>query len=118
MTTQLSKADQFASTVAIDLRRAENANVDAAMQLTESISNTLAGRREAGLSTIVGTRALVAASRALHITMEAGAELATAHTLAQRDAKRMGLIYDDLIPTEPKPDDERPPVPTGRLTEA
>lgn len=112
--TKSQKADQFASTVAVDLRRSEHANDDATMQLAESIANALAGRRSAGLSSLCGQRAIAAASKALHTMAEAGVELANAHGLAQRDAKRMGLIYTDLIPTEPKPDDERPPVPTGR----
>ncbi len=112
--TRTTEADQFASAAALDLRRSEHANDAAAMQLAESIANTLAGRRAAGLSSTVGQSAIVAASKALLTMAEAGAELGRAHALAQRDAKRMGLIYTNLIPTEPKSNDERRPTPTGR----
>lgn len=116
--TKPNKADEFASTVALDLRKSEHLIDDTSMQLAESIANSLAGRRSAGLSSLCGQRAIAAASKALHTLTEAGVELAAAHSLAQRDAKRMGLNYSSLIPTEPKPDDERPAMQSGRLAAA
>lgn len=116
--TTLSPADQYASEVALDIRQSEALIGDTTIKLADMLSAAVAGRREAGLSAVTGQHALTKAARALLMVTEAGAELAAAHTSAERVARKMNLEFGGLIPTEPKPDDEKKPVPTGRAVTA
>jgi hypothetical protein len=112
------KPDEFASTVALDLRETEHLLDAAGARLADMISHGLTGRIGAGLAASAGQKAFSAAARALHTLTEARGELVEAHDHALRDARRMGLDHTLLIPGEEKPGDGQPGgsvPPTGRL---
>lgn len=111
------KPDQYASTVALDLREAEHMIDAAGARLADMISHALTGRISAGLAAGAGHRAFSAAAKALHTLTEARGELVEAHGHALRDARRMGLNHTLLIPGETKPDDgtRETTKPAGRL---
>ena len=110
--------DQFASTVAHDLREAEHLMDVTGARLAEMLTNAFHGRRSAGLAAAAGQRAFSSAAKALHTLIEARGELVEAHGHADRDARRLGLNHALLIPGETKPGDGETSgttPPTGRL---
>lgn len=120
MTQSLSPADIFASSIALDLRQTEHLFDSAGARLAETIAAGLSGRSTAGLGAAVGQKAFVSAARALHALTEARSDLVEAHGHAERDARRMGLVYSNLIPTESKPTDDETVTtrPTAHLAAA
>ena len=110
------QADQFASSVAVDLRDAEHMIDAAGARLADMLSHAFHGRGAANLGAAAGQRAFSAAAKALHTLTAARGELVEAHAHAERDARRLGLTHSLIIPGESKPGDGTKPVaPTGRL---
>ncbi len=118
-TVQSQSADQFASSVALDLREAEHMLDAASARLAELLANAFHGRAATNIGAAAGQKAFNAAARALLTLTAARGELVEAHGHAERDARRMGLNYSLLIPGETKPGSEAgTPQPTGRLAAA
>lgn len=115
-----SSPDQFASTIAHDLREAEHLLDAAGACLAELLTHAFHGRMSAGLGAAAGQKAFASAARALQILTEARGELVSAHGHAERDARRLGLNHALLIPGETKPGDGETsgPRPTGRMASA
>lgn len=112
-------ADQFASSVAMDLRETEHLLDAASARLCDMLANAFHTRGSANIGAAAGQKAFNAAAKALHTLTAARGELVEAHGHAERDARRMGLNYSLRIPGETKPDDETAaPQPTGRLAVA
>lgn len=119
-TVQTQSADQFASSVALDLREAEHLLDAASARLADMLASAFHTRGSANLGAAAGQKAFSAAAKALHTLTAARGELVEAHGHAERDARRMGLNYSLLIPGETKPDGggTEAPKPTGRLVAA
>lgn len=113
-------ADQFASSVAMDLRETEHLLDAASARLADMLASAFHTRGSANIGAAAGQKAFHAAAKALHTLTAARGELVEAHGHAERDARRMGLNYSLLIPGETKPDDgvAAAPQPTGRLAAA
>jgi hypothetical protein len=119
-TVQTQSADQFASSVAMDLRETEHLLDAASARLADMLASAFHTRRSANIGAAAGQKAFNAAAKALHTLTAARGELVEAHGHAKRDARRMGLNYNLLIPGETKPEDggTGAPKPTGRLAAA
>lgn len=117
---QTHSADQFASSVAMDLRETEHLLDAASARLADMLASAFHTRGSANLGAAAGQKAFTAAAKALHTLTAARGELVEAHGHAERDARRMGLNYSLLIPGETKPDGAPTgtPQPTGRLAAA
>ncbi len=98
----MTQQDKIASEIALEIRKSERLFEQTTLQLCDTISGAIAGRRQAGLSFTSGHQAVSAAASALEKLTAAGSDLARAHCLAERDARRMNLNFEGLIPTEPK----------------
>lgn len=114
---QTQSADQFASSVALDLRETEHLLDAASARLADMLASAFHTRGAANIGAAAGQKAFNAAAKALHTLTAARGELVEAHGHAQRDARRMGLNYSLLIPGESKPDggETGTTKPTGRL---
>lgn len=119
-TVQTPTADEFASTVALDLQEAEHLLDAASGRLADMLANAFHTRRTANIGAAAGQRAFQAAAKALHTLTAARGELVEAHSHAEKDARRLGLNYSLLIPGETKPKDDASgeSKPTGRLAGA
>lgn len=119
-TAQPRSADQFASSVAMDLREAEHMLDAAGARLADLLASAFHARGAANVGAAAGQKAFSAAARALVTLTAARGELVEAHGHAERDARRMGLNYRLLIPGESKPDESESGTsqPTGRLAAA
>lgn len=119
-TVHIQTADQFASNVALDLRETEHLFDAAGARLADMLANAFHARRSANIGAAAGQKAFSAAAKALHTLTAARGELVEAHQHAERDARRMGLNYNLLIPGETKPNDDEIGLikPVGRLAEA
>lgn len=116
-TVRPQSADQFASSVAVDLREAEHMLDAASARLADLLANAFHARGSANIGAAAGQKAFHAAAKALHTLTSARGELIQAHGHAERDARRMGLNYSLLIPGETKPGDGQTGTipPKGRL---
>lgn len=116
-TVSSQSADEFASSVALDLRETEHLLDAASARLADMLANAFHARGSANLGAAAGQKAFNAAAKALHTLTAARGELVEAHGHAERDARRMGLNYSLLIPGESKPGGSQTgtPQPTGRL---
>jgi len=119
-TVHSRSADQFASSVAMDLRETEQLLDAASARLADMLASAFHTRGAANLGAAAGQKAFTAAAKALHTLTAARGELVEAHGHAERDARRMGLNYGLLVPGEKKPegDGSEAPQPTGCLAAA
>lgn len=119
-TVKSQSADQFASSVAMDLRETEHMLDAAGARLADLLASAFHARAVANIGAAAGQKAFIAAAKALLTLTAARGELVEAHGHAERDARRMGLNYSLLIPGETKPDESGTgaPQPTGRLAAA
>lgn len=115
----MTKADEFASTVARDLQSVEHAIDEVLLRSGAMLMNLAEGRRASGLGPTIGQRALASLGASINGAIATRSEIVAAHRLFERDAKAHGLRYDLFGPTEPKePDTPDTPKPTGRLATA
>lgn len=111
----MTKADQFASTVAQDLKSVEHAVDEVLLRSAAMLQNLAEGRRAAGLGARVGQGALASLGAGITSAIATRGEFVAAHRQFEKDAKAYGLRFDLFGPTEPKePDTPDTPKPTGR----
>lgn len=112
----MTNANQFASTVAQDLKSVEHAVDEVLLRSAAMLQNLAEGRRAAGLGSAIGQKALASIGAGITGAIATRGDIVTAHRLFERDAKAHGLRFDLFGPTEPKePDTPDTPRPTGRL---
>lgn len=111
----MTKADQFASTVAGDLQSLEHALDDVLARSGIMLQTLAQGRKAAGLGPMIGQSALASLGAGINGAIATRGDIVTAHRQFEKDAKVHGLRFDLFGPTEPKePDTPDTPKPTGR----
>ena len=102
---QASPKDQLASSVAVDLAHSEGQLDDFLASLGHGLTTMASGRRSAGLRPCFGQRSLEQYADVISQSVAIRAAMIRVHADLARDARREGLNWRLMMPTESTPDE-------------
>lgn len=100
-----SPKDHLASAVAVDLAESEGQLDQFLASLGQGLTTMTAGRRQAGLRPCFGQRSLEQYAEVISRSVAIRADIIQVHASLARDARREGMDWRLLIPTESTPDE-------------